>query len=230
MGVAYDSANEEIYISDAEYDVATVIYGSNNTVLTRDLTVPGAWLEADTFDSANGYLYFTSADSNRVAVIAGSNNTQLSTIDVGGGQFGIAYDNANGDMYVSEASQVTVFSASTGSVVTNIPGPGGGSDHTDAVSAVVYDPANQQVYVSDSGSSQVTVIAASSNTILSNLTVGSAPCGMAYDSSNGYLYVSNYGSSNLSVIDTSDDVVIGSIPVAPSPVGLPTTPTTASCM
>jgi len=55
---------------------------------------------------------------------------------------------------------------------------------------------------------------------IGNITVGSAPAGVAYDSSNGYVYVANSASDTVSVINGATNTVIASIAVGSGPWGV----------
>ncbi len=122
---------------------------------------------------------------------------------------GIAFDPANGSLYVTnhnypvpesyyctyatQLGTVTVFSGATRAVLaTLVVGA--------APVGVAYDPATNQVYVANCGSNNVTIINAITNTLVGSVGVGSAPFGIAYDSTTKLVYVANSGSDNVSVI------------------------------
>ena len=80
-----------------------------------------------------------------------------------------------------------------------------------------YDPYNQELYVTNSFSNNVTVINAFSGASVANISVGSRPMGITYVPYNHDLYVENYNSGNLSVISSVTNTVIATISLAGDP-------------
>ncbi len=82
--------------------------------------------------------------------------------------------------------------------------------------AIAFDPVNGNVYVANYGSSTVSVINGTSNSVIGSIQVGSGPHGVT--SGNGNVYVANYISSTVSVInETSNSVIVPSIQVGTYP-------------
>jgi YVTN family beta-propeller protein len=86
--------------------------------------------------------------------------------------------------------------------------------------AAVYDKAKGEVFVSNIGSNNVTVINDTSNRVLANIPVGVEPYQMAYDPAAGEIFVTNSGSSNVSVIDDTTNSVVANINVDYLPQGI----------
>ena len=80
-----------------------------------------------------------------------------------------------------------------------------------------YDPYNQELYVTNSFSNNVTVINAFSGVSVANISVGSQPMGITYVPYNHDLYVVNHNSGNLSVISSVTNTVIATVSLAPGP-------------
>jgi YVTN family beta-propeller protein len=78
---------------------------------------------------------------------------------------------------------------------------------------ITYDSGNGYVYVSNFGSSTVSVI--HDKTVMQSVNVGTSPGLAAYDDSNGYIYVPNSGSDNVSVINGT--TVIATLAVGGNP-------------
>ena len=80
-----------------------------------------------------------------------------------------------------------------------------------------YDSANGNLYVSNRGSSNVSVINGSTNTVVATIPLPwDEPVGAAYDSSNGDIYVSEWNQTsftNVSVISGSTNRVVANISV-----------------
>jgi 40-residue YVTN family beta-propeller repeat/40-residue YVTN family beta-propeller repeat/40-residue YVTN family beta-propeller repeat/40-residue YVTN family beta-propeller repeat/40-residue YVTN family beta-propeller repeat/40-residue YVTN family beta-propeller repeat/40-residue YVTN family beta-propeller repeat len=77
-------------------------------------------------------------------------------------------------------------------------------------------------FITNSSSNYVSVIDIFSNTVVTNVTVGSGPSGVAVNSSGTIVYVANSGNNTVSVIDasTSSYSVFATIPVGIDPVGI----------
>ena len=74
-------------------------------------------------------------------------------------------------------------------------------------SGLAYDPTNFDVYISNEGSNNVTVISSTAHTH-SSIPVGKSPAAVTYNPYNGDLYVPNLNSSNVSIISGSTNKVI----------------------
>ncbi len=239
IAVAYDQANGDVYVENYGSDTVNVISSSSNKVIST-ISV-GSNPYAIAYDQANGEIYVGYAGSDYVTVINSKQATlepvPFSSSSVTAGSIvpitfsqqhlnltisgfsnpeGIAYDQANGDLYVANiygSNNVNVISSSSNKVISTISG---GSEPD----AVAYDQANGDVYVANGGSNNVNVISSSSNKVISTISVGSAPYGVAYDQANGDIYVTNYGSSTVNVISSSSNKVISTISVGSNPYAI----------
>ena len=135
---------------------------------------------------------------------------------------GVLYDPNNGDVYVSDAINITVINGATNSFVGYI-------GNVFAPEQMVYDPSNHYIYVTDGVAAtnassyyvaDVSAINTTTNQVVTNITVGSSrfnplnEWGIALDPTNGYLYVAVYSegyNGNISVIDTSSGTVVKTI-------------------
>lgn len=75
------------------------------------------------------------------------------------------------------------------------------------MSGYAYDPTTFDVYITNEGSDNVTVVSSTSHTH-SSIAVGKSPYGIVYDPGDKELYVPNYNSSNVSVISASTNKVV----------------------
>ena len=91
--------------------------------------------------------------------------------------------------------------------------------------SVTFDPTNGLLYVTESGSSSLSVVDTTSGAVKSEIPVSQGAAGVALDMANGYLYVSNPAGNHTSVIDPSTERVIANIRVGTNPVGLTVDPT-----
>lgn len=193
IGIAFDSANGDVYVANSgtaltPNGTVSVIDGSTNTVVAN-LTV-GPLADAVAFDPANGNVYVANSYSGTVSVINGSTNTVVATVQVGGAADGLAFDSSNKDIYVTEED---IY-------VTNVS-------------------ATSPPYFYATTSNIVSVINGSTNKVVANVTVGDYPQALAFDSGNGDLYVTTlYGT--VSVIDGSVNKAVVNITTGGYPDGV----------
>ena len=138
---------------------------------------------------------------------------------------GIAYDSTNGDLYVTDGGNCAIRQitpgngmAGSGTVITIAGGAGCGfADGTGTAAkfnhpaSIAYDPATNDLYVTDNGNCavrQVTIGSGSANTGVVTTLAGSTSCGnadgtgtaakfgepsgIAYDPANGNFYITDY--------------------------------------
>jgi YVTN family beta-propeller protein len=160
------------------------------------------------YDPSNGFVYMSAITPN-LTVIQAASLRVLSPLWAGGPSVGLAYDDANGFLYVTggfTTNTTTVVNTATGRIVTSIP-------TSDRPWGIAYDSSNQFLYVANLLSNTVSVINGTSNRLVDSIAVGTYPMHVAYDRLNGDVYVTNTGSNNVSVIDGTTDEAVASIPV-----------------
>ncbi len=86
-----------------------------------------------------------------------------------------------------------------------------------------FDFADGDIYVTNDGASNVSVVSGSTNKVVTTIPVGSNPIGAAFDSTNGDIYVTTYnrttGWGSVSVVSGSTNKVFATIPVGNQPAG-----------
>lgn len=92
---------------------------------------------------------------------------------------------------------------------TIIVGTSPGYDH--------YDAANGNVYVSNVGSANVSVISGTTLSVFATVAVGSSPKGIDYDPLTHTIWVANSGGTSVSVVNDSQNAVIGAVTGLSSP-------------
>jgi len=174
--LVYDSSKGYIYAAVNAENLVDVISDTTNNVIQQICVGENAFGLA--YDSARGYVYVTDqegnlgtngADGGAVSVISDATNTVIQTISVGRDPLGLAYDSANGMVYVADGNggsgayvgggnTVYVIADSTNSVVQGV---NVGSEP----SWVAYD-GNGFIYVTNGGSNTVSVISDGTSTTI----------------------------------------------------------------
>jgi len=80
-----------------------------------------------------------------------------------------------------------------------------------------YDPYNQELYITNYFSDNVTVINAFSNISVANISVGQEPLGITYVPYNHDMYVNNYATNNISIISSVNNTVVANISLPGNP-------------
>ena len=133
----------------------------------------------------------------------------------------LAYDHADQSFYVAVApSSVDVVPGNftwAPNVTATIPV---GS----APFGVAVDDRTGDIFVTNSGSNNVSVLNPSGPNPIKSIPVGTDPLGVAYDPVDSEIYVANNGSDNVSVISDSTLTVVATIPVGANPTGVAVDP------
>jgi len=165
-GVVFDSANDNIYVTNQLQHTVSVIGTTNSFTATINV---GTEPVGVAFDPANNNIYVANQGASSVSVISGSTNNVTATINVGIEPEAIAFDSANNNIYVTNAgsNSVSVIDGTTNSVTATI-NVGANPD------GIVFDSANNNIYVTNGGSNSVTVISGS-NKIITITALSSYP-------------------------------------------------------
>jgi YVTN family beta-propeller protein len=197
-GTFYEMAYDPVrgYVDVASYDHALLaVNGSTDTIA---FTGPSNVEMEMIADSPAGVIYGalpppTSFRSFNVSIVDGGNGTLEERLNFPGNPIAIVYDPQNGMMYVS------VFPPS-------YPEPGPGSGSLDAINTsdnraagvisvpgapqgVAYDPANGELYVSDTIGANVSVIDPTTGDVVASIPTDPFPQSLAYDNADRCLYV-----------------------------------------
>jgi YVTN family beta-propeller protein len=176
-------------------------------------------------DPVSHNVFVANYGGDSVTVIDGVSRTAIATVPMptgGSAAFPIAavVDALSGKVYVGTfySNRVSVIEGSDLSIVATIAMP---YSHASGVRALAIDPsgATPKVYAAIFGKSTVTVIDGSTDTIIKNITVGSAPRALAVfgSGSRRRVYVANRYSDNVSVIDGATDSVVATVPTGIAP-------------
>jgi YVTN family beta-propeller protein len=177
-----------------------------------------AWLA---YDSANASFWVASPPSC-VEEISANNMSVIATVAVGSSPFGVAVDNATGDVFVTNSGgeNVSVISTDGDRVIDSIAV--GNSPF-----GIAYDGATQDLYVANEGTDNVSVISGSTLSVIATIAVGEGPLGIAADPQTGQVFVadstnngSNFGQDSVSVIDTATEAVTATLAAGIHPYGV----------
>ena len=200
-GLAYDSADGSIYVTDS---TSGTVLGINGTNLSVDVTIPvGSAPAGIVFDSHNQDLYVANSGSNNVTVINGTTNVTIgSGIPVGvsgaGSPMAMAFDNGTHEIFVADSTwanhssmPVEVINDTNNSVLATVY-------VGDVPAALAYDPYDNAVYVANELSDNLTAISDATNSVIGNYSGFDQPDGAAYLPLQHEIDVANSGSNNVS--------------------------------
>lgn len=226
FGVAFDSANGNLYVVNQDSGTVSVISGQTNTVVGSPIPVGNSPF-CIAYDSANDDLYVGNGDGH-VSVISGQTNTVIRTLQLVSGANSIAFDSANGDLYVSNPAShiISIISGNTNTLVDTINtlGPGGNGI---MIESVAFDSENGNIYAAGwpyGVGGAILLISGQTNTVIATVPVplSESPTDtIVFDSANDNLYATNSGSDTVYVISGKTNTVIGNpITVGSGPEGI----------
>ncbi len=143
----------------------------------------------------------------------------IPTIPVGNQPNGIAFDSADGNLYVANtlSNNLSVIRAATGQVIGSIP--------VTSPYNLAYDAANGYLYVGQGcgcyrGGHTVAVVEPQKGKVVTSISVGYTPWYVLVDTANGLVYVANHDDDTVSAINASTNAVVATVPVGPGPGGM----------
>jgi YVTN family beta-propeller protein len=154
-GIAYDSDNGNLYVTNRGSDSLSVINGTTNT-LVNEMSLDAIAPSGVVYNAANNYIYITNMGSNTVSVINGTTNAIVTTIPVGLGPNAIAYNQDNGDVYVANSinGTITIVDGLRNTVSSTIQLGINYNNPND----ISYDASNDTLFITNTNSSTVSVI------------------------------------------------------------------------
>lgn len=199
-GIAVDAAAGEVFVANSESNNVSVI--ATATLTVRHTLPVGSLPTGIAFDPLNGVVYTANFGSLNVTAIATNPLGVVGAIATAILPGALAVDPADGNLFVANgaplASSVEVVNESTDQIVAQVPTgvePGG------IVQGIAVDPDNGEVYVANTLSDSVTVIAGTTLQVVATVAVGGYPSGIAVDPATGDVFVTDRDSNELSVID-----------------------------
>jgi YVTN family beta-propeller protein len=153
-GIAYNSDNGDLYVTNRGSDTISVINGTTNT-LVDEISVNAIAPSGIIYNAANNYIYITNMGSNTVSVINGTTNTIVTNIPLGLGPNGITYNQDNGDIYVANSvnGTISIVDGVVNTVTRTIP-LGINNNPND----ISYNVIDDRLFVTNTNSSTVSAI------------------------------------------------------------------------
>ena len=210
-GILYVPSLKEFYLGNSSAADLTVFNPSSRTA-TGTVTLPD--IATMMTYASNHNRVFVGIEGN-VSVVSPSSGKILATFPVTREPDGLAFNNRNGDLYISDyvGNNVSVVNGQSYRVLGSILL--GAAPYN-----MAYDAANGNLYVADLLSSQLIVLNATSNRVTGYVPLGTTPYGIVYDPQTKELYVDDYYAGNVSVVNPTTASVVGYLPAGVEPWGI----------
>src|SRR2546426_1517164 len=223
--VVVDPSTNTVIVGGSSSDRkgAIVMIGGQSDVVAVTINTP-APIAVVAYDKDNKDIYAATSASlgvngnqSTILVIDTLTESISSQIVVNGSVSDIVYNGAGHELYVSATAHagnlgsVTIIDALTNKVTANVEV---------GIAPEGLALADGKIYVANSGSSSVSVIDSSSNTVVETIPVEIDPVDMAYDSTNKAIYVTDKSSGELSIINTTSLSLEGVINVGSTPASI----------
>ncbi len=202
-----------LYVPNFNTNTVTVLQTGGDGSATAQTTFGGVGnsILATTVRPDQAYAYVPSRGTSQLFVVDTRTNSIVQTLATGAQPSHLAFSPDGRRAYLANnGSTVGVYDvdALSGQLtsVTNIA-TGGGSGSR----AAVVSPDGRRVYAADQQLDRVIVIDASTNSVLTTVTVGDQPLSIATNPDGSRLYVSNFTDDTVSIIDTSTNSVVATI-------------------
>ncbi len=199
-------------IDISPYNVGYKIIKSPNYISTSNKSTE---MEIEIYNQTSGkpisgYQYSIESLSGLLKLMRSSGQTLSNTTDTGfmststvGYYYNMTHHLTDGkiivgkNMYIADigTNNVTRYNLTTGKMTNMTVG-------TEPMQ-LAYDSHNNTIFVTNAGSSNVTVINPTTMKTISNITVGGEPIGIAYDKYNNTMYVADSGSNTVTIINAS---------------------------
>jgi YVTN family beta-propeller protein len=224
--MTYDSGQHEIFITGFGYygnNVSAVSDSTNEVVASVSIPDVGG-LRGIAYDSGMNEIFVASGyqtaagETPTVTVISDSNLALVANITQRNwwSPWAVAYDSGKNEIFVTDAGPnnghqpggVYIISDSNNTVSGGVYG---GILVGIFPKAIAYDSIMGEIFVANQGSSTVSVIADSNNTVVATINVGGYPSSIAYDPNKGLMFVADSYDNTVSVISDSTNTVIATV-------------------
>jgi len=221
-----------VYIVDSASRDVQIINTATNKVIK---TIPVGKSSFNEVISPDGkWLYVVNTGDKNIAVINTSTGTVTAGMPVTAAPYDIAISPDGSKLYLTYGyakPAITVISTATQKVITDIQ-----ADTYSDILEIAVSPDGSRVYATDNGTSQVYVIDAATNTVITTFYLNQYPMALAFSPNGSRLYIgtANY-QKNIWVVNTATNTVIDTIDthtsaadttdiINPSPRGMAVTP------
>jgi YVTN family beta-propeller protein len=205
-GIAWSPYDGCVYVSNSGANNVSTFFPGSGTI-EYNTSVGG---------SPGGIIYSNYLGLNLI-VVANSDTANISieddssgyidyTVALAASPLGIAYDSSKNELFV--ANYLSEGTVSVLNDTSNLLSPTSAIEVGKFPVGVVFDPHDDDIYVANSESGTVSVIADSDNSVISTISVGTNPWGITYDPALDEILVACSGDARVYVINaTYDDVV-----------------------
>jgi YVTN family beta-propeller protein len=175
-----------------------------------------------TYDADDGFFIFSNAADSNLTIVNGTTHVVWPPLALEGPAAGITIDPVNGFLYATvypygnssagSGGYVSVIDRATPTPTNVLTGS--------SPSGIVYDYEDQQVFVANSGSDNVSIMNTQTNAVVDSLPVGKSPNAVAVDSLEETVFVGNTLSNSVTVINGISDAIMTTIPLGFEPWGI----------
>ena len=175
-GILYDPFSGDLYVTEGDQGGVTILNGSTDALVGTVLTGAGA-SHIELCPSVDR-VFVTNPGALTVSVLNATTNGLVATVPIVGGPGGMAWDPADGKLYVtSGGGNVSVLNGTTGALVATVNG-------FQYPTRLVFDPADQEVYVMDGWGGPIGVVNGTTYRVVANVTLGNGtPVDIQYEPS-----------------------------------------------
>jgi hypothetical protein len=196
------------FVNESTYQISRTVYlGGTIRGITYDPTTNQLWVGMGDLVGASG-----------LAVVNGTDGSLVTRLTSGAWFNAPAFDSADQRMYAPSvlASVVDIYNSTNLTYV--------GQVNASYASNVVWDSENDQVFVSDWESDNVSVLDGSSGSLVTTIHNVPGPNAIAYDPQTSRVYTGDENSPNITAIAPSNDSIAGNISYPPYAAGLAPSP------
>lgn len=210
--IAFDAADQRVFVADYSKDTLSVVGAANGSVLTT--LSAGLQPDALAYDAGTDRLFVANYNSPSLSVINTRSDTFVANVTIGLGANSLALDSANSTLYVGmddyvTGGNVTLVNATNASVITSIPMPA-------QPAGLAIDTSSLSLYVS-AALGRVYVMDLANYSIEGNYSVTGAPRAIAVSAGTNQLLVADATGDTLELLNESNplqsvEVAVGALP------------------
>lgn len=204
--VTYDPSNGCYIVDDSTApDLMFVNATDWSIVLTVPLNLTS--IRSISFDAGQNQIWVPGYGG--IEVLNASTGSELAFFPDGSNPTGSAVDSRDGRVFVTQYGSDSVLAYDA----TNLSAPPVPVPIGEATISAAYAPGPNQVFVSNSALSNVTVINASADSEYGSIRTGGGPWPVWYDAGDAQIFTGNEASNNVTEIDPATDSVVRAIGV-----------------